>query len=173
MSTRTEQPPGRPPVAEGLALALDVGGTFTDVILADRRTGHYWITKSPSAPSDPSEGFFEGVDKVLAIARRTPREVATTFHGTTVATNAVLESKGARAALITTAGFRHVLEIGRADIPRHENLFGWVKPRRPVPPRDISRYRSASSSTARSKRRSMPAPSRSWPCAFASRATRL
>ena len=137
MSTRTEQPPGRPPVAEGLALALDVGGTFTDVILADRRTGHYWITKSPSVPSDPSEGFFEGVDKVLAIARRTPREVATTFHGTTVATNAVLESKGARAALITTAGFRHVLEIGRADIPRHENLFGWVKPPRPVPPRDI------------------------------------
>ena len=60
MSTRTEQPPGRPPVAEGLALALDVGGTFTDVILADRRTGHYWITKSPSVPSDPSEGFLRG-----------------------------------------------------------------------------------------------------------------
>lgn len=121
----------------GLALALDVGGTFTDVILADRRTGTYWIAKSPSVPADPSRGFFDGVEKVLAVAGQAASSVTTTFHGTTVATNAVLENKGARAALITTAGFRHVLEIGRADIPRQENLYGWIKPKRPVLPRDI------------------------------------
>ena len=55
------------------------------------------------------------------------------LHGTTVATNLILEGKTARTALVTTAGFRHVLEIGRQDIPRHANLFTWVKPRRPVP----------------------------------------
>ena len=55
------------------------------------------------------------------------------LHGTTVATNMILEGKGARAALVTTAGFRHVLEIGRQDIPRRANLFAWVKPARPVP----------------------------------------
>lgn len=121
----------------GLALALDVGGTFTDVILADRHSGGYWIAKSPSVPADPSRGFFDGVDKILNEAPVAPSDISTTFHGTTVATNAVLEGKGARTALITTAGFRHVLEIGRADIPRHENLYGWVKPKRPVAPRDI------------------------------------
>lgn len=137
MSERTDAAADKAAGQSGVALALDVGGTFTDVILADRKTGTYWIAKSPSVPSDPSKGFFDGVDKVLAVSRKAPGEVATTFHGTTVATNAVLENKGARAALITTAGFRHVLEIGRADIPRAENLYGWVKPRRPVLPRDI------------------------------------
>ena len=59
---------------------------------------------------------------------------ARVLHGTTVATNLILEGKAARTALVTTAGFRHVLEIGRQDIPRRANLFAWVKPRRPVPP---------------------------------------
>jgi N-methylhydantoinase A len=124
-------------VDAGLSLALDVGGTFTDVILTDRRSGKYWIAKSPSVPADPSRGFFNGVDRVLDVASVAPADISTTFHGTTVATNAVLEGKGARTALITTAGFRHVLEIGRADIPRQENLYGWVKPKRPVAARDI------------------------------------
>jgi N-methylhydantoinase A len=121
----------------GYALALDVGGTFTDVILADRSSGAYWVTKSPSVPADPSQGFFDGVDKVLAIAGVPAGKVSLALHGSTVATNAILENKGARTALVVTAGFRHVLEIGRADIPRKENLFGWVKPKRPVLPRDI------------------------------------
>ena len=59
------------------------------------------------------------------------------LHGTTVATNLILEGKGAPAALVTTAGFRHVLEIGRQDIPRASNLYAWVKPPRPVPPRNV------------------------------------
>ena len=70
-------------------------------------------------------------------ARGRPGATASTLgrvlHGTTVATNMILEGKGARAALVTTAGFRHVLEIGRQDIPRRANLYAWVKPERPVP----------------------------------------
>ena len=65
---------------------------------------------------------------------RGPLLSARVLHGTTVATNLILEGKGARTALVTTAGFRHVLEIGRQDIPRHANLYAWVKPQRPVPP---------------------------------------
>jgi N-methylhydantoinase A len=64
-------------------------------------------------------------------------DVTHVFHGTTVATNAILEMKGARAALLTTAGFRHVLEIGRHDIPRRANMYSWIKPARPVPPERI------------------------------------
>lgn len=122
-------------------LALDVGGTFTDIILTDRDTGRYTVTKSPSVPADPSEGFFNAVDKVLGLAQTRAEAIGATFHGSTVATNAILEGKAARTALITTGGFRHVLEIGRADIPRQENLFGWVKPRRPVLPRDVFEVR--------------------------------
>ena len=69
----------------------------------------------------------------LAEADAHPSDVGRVLHGTTVATNLILEGKTARTALVTTAGFRHVLEIGRQDIPRHANLFTWVKPRRPVP----------------------------------------
>jgi N-methylhydantoinase A len=119
------------------ALALDVGGTFTDVILAERSGNRLWVAKSASVPSDPSAGFFGGVDKILAQSRAEPDEIAMVLHGSTVATNAILEGKGARTALITSAGFRHVLEIGRAEIPRASNLFGWIKPKRPVLPRNI------------------------------------
>ncbi len=119
------------------ALALDVGGTFTDVILAEREGGALWVTKSPSVPSAPADGFFGGVDKMLALTGASAEEIATVLHGSTVATNAILEDKGARTGLVTTLGFRHVLEIGRAEIPRAANLFNWIKPRRPVPPRYI------------------------------------
>jgi N-methylhydantoinase A len=119
------------------ALALDVGGTFTDVILAERSGRQLWVTKSASVPSDPSSGFFGGVDKIMAQSDATPAEIAMVLHGSTVATNAILEGKGARTGLVTTAGFRHVLEIGRAEIPRAANLYGWVKPKRPVLARNI------------------------------------
>ncbi|MEL6996836.1 MAG: hydantoinase/oxoprolinase family protein [Pseudomonadota bacterium] len=119
------------------AIALDVGGTFTDVILADRSGGALWVTKSPSVPSAPAEGFFGGVDKMLVEAEVPVSDIATVLHGSTVATNAILEGKGAKTGLVTTAGFRHVLEIGRAEIPRAANLFNWVKPKRPVQARHI------------------------------------
>jgi N-methylhydantoinase A len=73
----------------------------------------------------------------MQLAGINPRDVELVLHGSTLATNAILESKGARTGLVTTRGFRHVLEIGRADIPRAANLYGWVKPKRPVSPRFV------------------------------------
>ena len=78
-----------------------------------------------------------GVHAALDAAGATPAAIARVLHGTTVATNLILEGKTARTALVTTAGFRHVMEIGRQDIPRSANLFAWVKPRRPVPPERV------------------------------------
>jgi N-methylhydantoinase A len=117
----------------GLAVAVDIGGTFTDVALQDRATGRVWRAKTPSVPSDPSEAFMRGVGLALAQAGQGAKALDRVLHGTTVATNMILENKGAKAALITTAGFRHVLTIGRQDIPRRANLYAWIKPARPVP----------------------------------------
>ncbi len=119
------------------ALALDVGGTFTDVMLMHRESGQIWTTKTPSTPADPSQGFFDGVQKILQRSGISAKDIAFIFHGSTVATNAILEGKGATTGMITTAGFQYVLEIGRHDIPRGANLYAWIKPPRPVPPRRI------------------------------------
>ena len=120
--------------ADGYAVALDVGGTFTDVALVHERTGRLWVTKTPTTPDDPSQGFIAGIDKALRLAGVEAGALRHVLHGTTTATNAILERKGVATALLTTAGFRYVLEIGRHDIPRRENMFAWVKPARPVPP---------------------------------------
>jgi N-methylhydantoinase A len=111
-----------------------VGGTFTDVTLRDLDSGRLWITKTPTTPHDPSEGFIAGVAKALALAGAAPGALRQVLHGTTTATNAILEGKGVPTGLLTTTGFRYVLEIGRHDIPRRANMFSWVKPARPVPP---------------------------------------
>ena len=115
------------------AVAVDIGGTFTDISLLDRASGAIWRAKTPSIPEDPSRAFMTGVEMVLADAGIAAADLSRVLHGTTVATNMILEGKGARTALVTTRGYRHVLEIGRQDIPRHANLFTWVKPARPVP----------------------------------------
>ena len=115
-------------------VAIDVGGTFTDVTFADAATGNTWVAKTPSTPGDLSTGFVTAVRKVLALAGRAPADVVRVLHGTTTATNAILEGKTPPTALITTAGFKYVLEIGRHDIPRHGNLYGWSKPARPITP---------------------------------------
>ena len=120
--------------AAGYAVALDVGGTFTDVALVHERTGRLWVTKTPTTPDDPSQGFIAGIEKALRLAGVEAASLRHVLHGTTTATNAILEHKGAATGLLTTAGFRYVLEIGRHDIPRRENMFAWVKPARPVPP---------------------------------------
>jgi N-methylhydantoinase A len=120
--------------ARGYAVALDVGGTFTDVALVHEATGRLWVTKTPTTSDDPSQGFIAGIEKALRLAGVEPAALRHVLHGTTTATNAILERKGAATGLLTTAGFRYVLEIGRHDIPRRENMFAWVKPARPVPP---------------------------------------
>ncbi|WP_309084904.1 hydantoinase/oxoprolinase family protein [Chelativorans sp.] len=122
-----------PSADTSLAIAVDIGGTFTDISLLDRASGKVWRAKTPSVPSDPSEAFMTGIRLALADAGAQATALAQVLHGTTVATNMILEGKGARSALVTTRGFRHVLAIGRQDIPRKANLYTWVKPARPVP----------------------------------------
>lgn len=121
------------PSTEALSIAVDIGGTFTDVSLLDRASGKVWRAKTPSTPADPSEAFLDGIRLALAGAGAPATMLGQVLHGTTIATNMILEDKGARTALVTTRGFRHVLAIGRQDIPRKANLYSWVKPARPVP----------------------------------------
>jgi N-methylhydantoinase A len=130
--TETSKQPAR-----RVIIGVDTGGTFTDVTLLDPATGRVWTAKTPSTPDDPSRGFANGIAEALTAAVLAGGDIARVLHGTTVATNLILEGKGARAALITTEGFKYVLEIGRQDVPRRANLFGWVKPKRPVPPEHI------------------------------------
>jgi N-methylhydantoinase A len=122
-------------------VAIDVGGTFTDVTFADAATGESWVAKTPSTPSDLATGFIAAVRKALALAGRQPPDILRVLHGTTTATNAILEGKTPPTALVTTAGFKYVLEIGRHDIPRHGNLYGWSKPVRPITPERIFEVR--------------------------------
>src|SRR4030095_285613 len=113
---------------------IDVGGTFTDITFADAGSGTTWVAKTPSTPGALETGFVTAIRKVLALAGRDTADILRVFHGTTTATNAILEGKTPPTALITTAGFKYVLETGRHDIPRHGNLYGWIKPTRPITP---------------------------------------
>ncbi len=118
--------------------AIDVGGTFTDVSLADPDQGRLWTTKTPTTPEDPSQGFATGLAKVLQQAGKTPAEVMAILHGSTVATNLIIERKGSPLALLTTQGCRYVLHIGRHDVPKQAaNMYLWVKPPRLVTPEHI------------------------------------
>ena len=115
-------------------VGVDTGGTFTDVTASDPETDELWICKVSSTPADPSEAFAEGIRSIRRQIGGPDAGIALVVHGTTIATNAMLEAKGARAALITTEGFRYVLDLGRHDIPRGVNLFKWQKPERPITP---------------------------------------
>lgn len=123
--------------SDRITIAIDIGGTFTDITLIDKMNGAVHMAKTPSTPADPSIGFMNGVERILQIAHSDAGNVDQIFHGTTVATNLILENKGALTGLITTRGFRHVLEIGRHDVPRKANLYSWIKPKRPIPPERI------------------------------------
>jgi N-methylhydantoinase A len=91
-------------------LAVDIGGTFTD--LAVERDGRRWTAKVLTTPAAPEQGVLDGVRAVLREAALAPADIVLVIHGTTLATNAVIERKGARTALLTTAGFRDVLRLG-------------------------------------------------------------
>ena len=118
-------------------VAVDIGGTFTDVVVQDTVGGGLWTFKTPSTPSDLARGFMSGVRNGLSQASVDAGDVLRLFHGTTIATNAVIERRPATIGLVTTRGFKYVLEIGRHDIPRGNNIYGWIKPDRPVPPSRI------------------------------------
>src|SRR5262245_8208802 len=118
----------------GVRVAIDTGGTFTDVVAIDETTGKITAVKTPSTPSDPSISLLDGVQKALSALGRPPEDLAMLLHGSTVATNAVLEHKFAGLGLLVTRGFRHLLEIARQSVPDgYGNSFFWVKPQRLVP----------------------------------------
>lgn len=112
-------------------LGVDVGGTFTDLLLLEEGTGRFWRHKTPSTPQDSSVGILNGVTAVCEQADVTPAEVEVFLHGTTVATNAVLEGKGARVGLIVTDGYRQMMQIARSFVPG--GLAGWIIWPKPEP----------------------------------------
>lgn len=112
-------------------LGVDVGGTFTDLLLFDNETGNFWRHKTPSTPHDSSEGILNGVAAITGTAGVDPGEIEFFLHGTTVATNAVLEGKGARVGLITTEGYRDVMQIARSFVPG--GLAAWIVWPKPQP----------------------------------------
>nr|WP_055505857.1 hydantoinase/oxoprolinase family protein [Nonomuraea pusilla] len=109
-------------------IGVDTGGTFTDVVAVDERTGEIVTTKTPSTPANPADGFMAG------IAKLGPLDVSSIVHGTTVATNRLLEDRIGDLGLITTEGFEFILEIARQSVPDgYGNSYFWVKPPRIVP----------------------------------------
>lgn len=118
----------------GLRIAIDTGGTFTDVVAINEDTGKQYVIKTPSTPSDPSVGLLDGVDKAIEAAGMAGEDVSLLLHGSTTATNAVLEHKFEGLGLIVTKGFRHLIEIARQSVPDgYGNSLFWVKPPRLVP----------------------------------------
>ena len=112
-------------------LGVDVGGTFTDLLMIDEDTGETWRAKTPSTPADPSIGVLAGLDKVCQTAAVDPGAISHLMHGTTVATNAILEGKGARVGLVVTEGYRQVLQVARSFVPG--GLAGWIIWPKPEP----------------------------------------
>jgi len=111
-------------------VGIDVGGTFTDLYFSGSPDRPHQILKVPSTPKDPSVGLLDA----LRGAGLSPGELDAILHGTTIATNAVIERRGARCALITTRGFRDVIELGRRDRP---NMYGLEGAHEPLVPRDL------------------------------------
>lgn len=102
-----------PDTSANVRVAVDIGGTFTDLHLFDNRNRKAWVWKTPSTPDDLSRGLINGLNGITQLAGIPLSDIDMILHGSTIATNAVLERKLPKGALITTAGFRDVLEIGR------------------------------------------------------------
>ncbi|SNS75750.1 N-methylhydantoinase A [Geodermatophilus saharensis] len=120
--------------ARRVRIGIDTGGTFTDVVAVDEETGATTTTKTPSTPADPAEGFLTGVRKVLGLLGLDGSAVTAVSHGTTVATNQLLEGRLDRIGFVTTEGYESVLEIARQSVPDgYGNSYFWVKPPRIVP----------------------------------------
>ena len=105
-------------------LGVDVGGTFTDLLLINEGDSSFHIAKVPSTPADPSIGVLRGTDRVCELAGIDAGEIDHVMHGSTIATNAILTGQGARVGLVTTQGYRHILQIARSYVPG--GLGAWV-----------------------------------------------
>jgi N-methylhydantoinase A len=117
-----------------LRIGIDTGGTFTDIVAVDTLSGAMRVTKVASTPTNPAIGLVRGVKAILGEAGASADDVAGLRHGTTVATNALLQGEIGGLGLIVTSGFRHILEIARQSVPEgYGNSYFWVKPERIVP----------------------------------------
>jgi len=105
-----------------LLLGADVGGTFTDIVLTDTDSKRIQIHKVSSTPQDPSVGVLRGISEICRNAGVSEKSIDHVYHGTTVATNAVLQYRGAKAGMITTSGFRDIIHIGRHQRPHHYSI---------------------------------------------------
>ncbi|MBI5617414.1 MAG: hydantoinase/oxoprolinase family protein [Gammaproteobacteria bacterium] len=115
-------------------IGVDTGGTFTDVVAVDETTGRRYVRKTSSTPDDPARAFTQGIVELLAEVGVGAGDVSFISHGTTVATNAILESRYARLGLIVTCGYREMLEVGRQTVPgEFGDITWWLKPPRVVP----------------------------------------
>jgi N-methylhydantoinase A len=120
--------------APRLRIGIDTGGTFTDIVSIDGASGTMRVTKVASTPANPGVALARGVKAILDEAGAAVDDVAGLAHGTTVATNALLQGEISSLGLIVTAGFRHILEIARQSVPDgYGNSYFWVKPERIVP----------------------------------------
>ena len=119
-----------------IRIGIDTGGTFTDVVALDEDSGELVTTKTPSTPSNPADGFLAGVRKVLDLMDASGDDISAVSHGTTVATNKLLEGKVEALGFITTEGYEFILEIARQAVPDgYGNSYFWVKPP-PIVPAD-------------------------------------
>ena len=117
-----------------IRIGIDTGGTFTDVVALDEDSGELVTTKTPSTPSNPADGFLAGVHKVLDLMGASGDDISAVSHGTTVATNKLLEGKVEALGFVTTEGYEFILEIARQAVPDgYGNSYFWVKPARIVP----------------------------------------
>src|SRR5215475_7800081 len=116
-------------------LGVDIGGTFTDLVWVDDATGEVRVGKLLTTPKDPAQAVEHGVLRLLEEAGAAPVAVRALIHGTTLATNALIERKGARTGLLTTAGFRDALEIGREG--RYDMYDLFIDPPPPLIPRHL------------------------------------
>jgi N-methylhydantoinase A/oxoprolinase/acetone carboxylase beta subunit len=104
-------------------IGVDVGGTFTDLVLSDTEQNVTVIHKVPTTPADPSAGVLGGIGELCERHGIAPRDVEHIFHGTTIATNAVLEYRGARTGMVTTKGYRDIIHVGRHQRPEHYSIM--------------------------------------------------
>src|ERR1700683_4200482 len=117
-----------------LRIGIDTGGTFTDIVCVDDASGAMRVTKVSSTPQNPAIALVRGVRAILSESGAGVGDLAVLAHGTTVATNALLQGEIEGLGLIVTEGFRHILEIARQAVPEgYGNSYFWVKPERIVP----------------------------------------
>jgi N-methylhydantoinase A len=117
-----------------MRIGIDVGGTFTDVVLVDEQRGAFHYTKTPTTHYDLAEGVLKGLEEILGLTGLSADDIEYLIHGTTIGTNAIVEGKGAKVGLITTAGFEDVLEIRRVARPKEAAFdFGADNPPPLVP----------------------------------------